>query len=198
MENCNRKKYMFRPPFNAYNDLKLSLESSRSIPEIIQDSGEIENAIYLANNLTAEQYKSDVVNDVKISVFMEPTGGLLYVPETYYVEQLDVSFVQYSHEVIGVELGFIPTLYKNRIPDLTEAIKELVKQHVGIVSQTRSYTVNTTTKSEEEHNLFLASSIIQQNVETTQMKIARLEAMISKLEKDNEDLKCIIRTNVNV
>ena len=191
------KDMRFLPPFDKYNTEAISLSSRRPIMEFIQNNEDPYTNIYKPVNLTTDDMRDDIANDVQILTFINSKGGTAYIPESYVSKVNVEAQVDFQGRGIAINLGLLPL--EEPLDDLMVELTAYITGRIGILPSVRSINTSAITKiplgDAEE---FEIERSIRITSKTAVAEVVRQRETIDALKKKILDLECIIKEKVTV
>lgn len=171
--------FKFQPPFDkaVKEGIELTTTAVRSLQELIISNLDPYDTIYRLNELSEEDYKDDLQNNVPIVVFTTESDDYLYIPGDMILSIPQVAGVKYITKVIGVNIGAVPVDIDLELA--IESIKELVYDTLGIQPQIEVLNASAVTlvdqvKSDEYMKLIKNRKTIDKSYKTMYTELRRI------------------------
>ena len=104
-------KFKFAAPFDTLinNDQIFKVAGIRTINDLVASEQEPLDTIYIATEMTEDDYKEDLENDVPIIVFTSESNEFFYIPADRVLSEPINNGIPYSERSIIINLGYLPT-----------------------------------------------------------------------------------------
>lgn len=174
----------FSSPFDTETyKKKYEVVAIRKIIDFINNGEDPLNDIYLRQEMTKEDYEDDINKDVPIVVLKSIGNKTTYIPADRFLSLPTISGVEYSRNVISVNLGMLPASMS--LENIMSDIADIVKDSIGIKPGVKVIpTSDICYKTKEEHEHFM--SIINRNPNVQTYKSWRTKYI--ELTKDYESI----------
>lgn len=140
------------PPYDSVVDINTVyiVEAIRSFPEMERRKRDVFAEVYEPHKLSETIYKEDAAAHAAIITLKAVDGTLLFIPNTYIESYPGMAGLEYSRNVVIVDVGMIPSTIdlKLLVADLQDVITKNVGATVDSVVDTMRYEGNIT---HEEH-----------------------------------------------
>ena len=126
--------FSFQSPFDSilFSNQEYEVKSIRSLKELYDSEEDPFTNIYSANNLTEEEFKTDLDNNIPIIVLANDANQYYYVPATKLSSLPKLTGVKYQEVMLAINLGYLP------IDTDTTAVKAdietVVSEKIGVSS----------------------------------------------------------------
>lgn len=164
----------------------------RRFDDIVELGEDVYAKYYQPFGLTEIQFKQDERNSVVLVSLMNPSGEIVYVPDSYILSYPNQGDVKYNHVVLSVSLGILPdfldlTFAKQQLASIasdTIGVNAAVKEHIAP-------TVGSVTP--DQHELMEVARIARiTNRRTDRAKALEAQAQITALQQRILALETII------
>lgn len=182
------------PPFDKQVDINTVYvaEAIRTFPEMERRDRDVFAEIYSPAGLSEEIYKEDGEARASIITLKSTDGDLIFVPNTYIESYPGMAGLEYSRNVIVLDVGMIPATIDLSLleKDLKDVIVKNVGADVKVVVDKMRYEGNVT--HEDHVSLETARRLaIRQHV-PLQQQLDEAKQRNDELQKQNDDLVEII------
>lgn len=175
-----------------------SVSAVRTLRDISASGQDPYLLYYQPNDITDEQYSSDVSNNVCILSLVSPTGETVYVPNSY-LESLPVAMgIPYCTMMVAVNLGALPTSLS--LAYFMSQVQTLAHDLLGVDSaDVKAIKASTVTflSVDDSEALEAARTTVMEAVVTDAAKLVASEAARAALKQRNDDLEAYILANMN-
>lgn len=126
--------FSFQEPFNSilFSNQEYEVKSIRSLKELYDSEEDPYTNIYSANNLTEDDFQTDLNNNIPIIVLANDANQYYYVPATKLSSLPKLTGVKYQEVMLAINLGYLP------IDTDTTAVKAdietVVSEKIGVSS----------------------------------------------------------------
>lgn len=193
-----RGVFKFLAPFDIYNtDKVLELISIQNLNEMVLGDLSPFELIYKPVNLTEDNLKEDIANNVNIITFKDKGGCFAYIPDRYISDSIPTeSGVVYVKKGIAINLGPLPK--NENLNSLKQDIATLIEARIGITPAIEIVELSSDTLiSTDTHNAYTAKRDI---IRTNKGNYYNQLVEMTKLAKDRKDhiegLECYICKNI--
>lgn len=183
-------KFKLATPLDTYlnNDITYTVIANRTIREMVDDGLDILKNVYLTAGLTEDDYDTDLINNIIITVLKSNGDNTYYIPSTKFISVPDITGVRYVQKTMGINLGYLPTDL-----DLDFLIPEVVDLLEAILGVTPNATIINTSQvtiyTDEEHDLFNTERINNvSNNETCIGKLTKIENILNEMKNKEKIL----------
>lgn len=131
----SKGSYTFISPFNRYsnNGEIYTCQAIRTIGDYIIENNDPLNNIYLAENLTEDDYNQDKANNINIITLQRSDSSWLRIPSRFISAYPIMNGIEYHQVALGVSLGMLPINYD--LSTLETFISNVVYGVLGIIPQ---------------------------------------------------------------
>lgn len=187
--------YTLRAPFQNKLQANTSYrcDAIRRINDFIELGVDPYEEVYQPEGISRSVYDNDAAKNVAIVSLVSQNNHWIYVPSTYISSYPNVNGIPYVSLVLGVSLGAIP--HYMDMTGLSNAIKNLVRDTIGVVPQITQVAVSDVTNlSQRDHDSLETNrqqAII--NTQTDRAQAIALRAENATLRQQLNDLQAYIR-----
>lgn len=102
--------FSFQEPFDSilFSNQEYEVKSIRSLKELYDSEEDPYTNIYSANNLTEDDFKTDLDNNIPIIVLANDANQYYYVPATKLSSLPKLTGVKYQEIMLAINLGYLP------------------------------------------------------------------------------------------
>lgn len=184
--------FSFQEPFDSilFSSQEYEVKSIRSLKEIYDSEEDPYTNIYAANNISEEDFKTDLDNNIPIIVLANSANQYYYVPATKLASLPKVTGVKYQECMMVINLGYLPLDFN--IDTAKDTIINDIKASLGIEStvetiKTSSIQLVEEDKHDEFQKLLNTRKTITESYRTRYMKISEkytnMKQQLDKLHK---------------
>lgn len=126
--------FSFQSPFDSilFSNQEYEVKSIRSLKELYDSEEDPYTNIYAANNLTEQDFETDLNNDIPIIVLANDANQYYYVPATKLSSLPKLTGVKYQEVMLAINLGYLPV--DTDITSTKMDIESVVSEKIGVKS----------------------------------------------------------------
>jgi hypothetical protein len=126
--------FSFQSPFDSilFSNQEYEVKSIRSLKELYDSEEDPFTNIYSANNLTEEEFKTDLDNNIPIIVLANDANQYYYVPATKLSSLPKLTGVKYQEVMLVINLGYLPVDID--VSSTKDDIESVVSEKIGVTS----------------------------------------------------------------
>lgn len=170
----------------------------RQLEDYLASGGDPFTQFYQPQNLSQDQYNSDIALGVCIVTLQSSSGAVLYVPSSYIASFPATGGVPYTNLILGVDLGAMPDYVD--LTFLKQQIANLVKTTIGLLSvQITTVVVSPTTNiSSADHKTAEAARLNNiTNTQTPEQQVVALTKQLQALQLQYANLESFLNANID-
>lgn len=186
--------FSFQEPFDSilFSSQEYEVKSIRSLKELYDSEEDPYTNIYASNNLTEDDFKTDLDNNIPIIVLANSANQYYYVPATKLASLPKSTGIKYQECMMVINLGYLPLEFN--IDVAKDTIINDIKASLGIEStvetiKTSAIQLIDEDKHDEYQKLLKTRRTISESYRTRYHKISeKYEATKKQLDSLH---KCI-------
>lgn len=183
-------RFILREPFVAKETTVYQCIALRKFDDLVELGSNIFEDYYEPFGLSLNDFRNDDRVDAVIVTLMEPTGEIIYVPDTYIVSYPNMGDVTYQRIVLSIGMGPIPSFLP--LEHLQSQIVGLVSDVIGVDGDVRLHAAPALgAVSPEQHEIMeaaRANRIVRRGTDRAklleeQTKVTQLQERVQVLEQ---------------
>ena len=183
-------RFILRDPFIAKETTVYRCIALRKFDDLVEIGANIFEDYYQPVGLSVTDFQNDDRVDAVIVTLMDPSGEVIYVPDTYIVSYPNMGDVTYHRIVLSIGMGPIPSFLP--LEHLQSQISGMVSDVIGVDSDVRIHAAPALgAVSPEQHEIMEAARANRINRRGTdrarflqeQNKVTALQERVQILEQ---------------
>ena len=168
-------------------EVELTVQGIRSIENLSVSGVNVYEYIYKPLNISENDYKNDMINNVPIVEFNDPEGKYYAVPASYILSVPDISGVNYKKKIIAIDIDLIKD--NEDITYFLKELKDLTLQELGIEPSVKLIDASPVIKVSKEDDALITKK--------RKANLAGKKSVFVKL-KECENLTKLLSKQVNI
>lgn len=161
-------RFKVKAPLNTIinENIIYTVDSIKTIRGYLDEDIDVETLVYKEQNLTSDEYKQALKEDIPLVTLKTEGNVLYYIPGNYFTYMPQISGKIFKNKAIIINLGYIPIDYN--IDFILEDVNDQITSMTGIESSSTIEDISgDLVTSYEDYDLYTSNLEARQNNKNT-------------------------------